>query len=143
MNTKEAGIEVGLDEGITSPMGVHAEGSSASGRVRFEELDTLSFKDLSLNEATQKVDVKSESEIRKPGSPETNKARRSLSGPSEKKDLELKSIKARNHTPERSKIARSTSTLTPKKSIKSSTSPKASDLAATAKGKARGSRPST
>ena len=143
MNTKEAGIEVGLDEGITNPMGVHAEESIAPGQVQSEELGTLSFKDLSLDEPIQKVDAKLESKIGKPGSPETNKAGRSLSGPSEKKDLELKNIKAKNHTPERSKIVRSTSTLTPKKSIKSSTSPKTNDLAAIAKGKARGSRPST
>ena len=133
MNTQEAGFEVGLDEGITNPMGVYAE-----------ELDTLSSKDLSLNEPTQKVDAKSESKTRKPGSPETSKAERSLPGPSEKKDLELKNIKAKNRTPERSKIARSTSTVTPKKPLKSATPTKTNDtIAAAAKGKARGSRLST
>jgi len=132
MKAQEVGIEVGLNEGITNPIGVYAE-----------ELDTLSFKDLSLNEPTQKVDGKSESKIGKPGSLET-KAEKSLPGPSEKKDLELKKIKTKNHTPERSKIARSTSTLTPKKPLKSSTPTKTNDtIAAAAKGKARGSRPST
>ena len=143
MSAEEAGIEGGLAEEITNPMGIHIEEASPPGQIQSKELDTLNFKDLSLNEPIQKVDAKSESKIGKPGSPETNNAGRSLSGPSEKKDLELKNIKAKNHTPERSKIARSTSRLTPKKSIKSSTSPKTNDLAATVKGKARGSRPST
>ena len=142
INDREVEIEMGLDEGITDSMGVYDEESSPPKQIRFEELDTFSFKDISLNEPTQKVDVKSESKIGKPGSPETNKAEKSLPGPSKKKDLELKNIKTKNHTPERSKIARSPSMLTTKKPLKSSTPTKTKDtIAAAAKGKERGSRP--
>ncbi|PUU80711.1 hypothetical protein B9Z19DRAFT_702613 [Tuber borchii] len=136
MNTQEVGIEVGLDERTTNPTIPYAKDPSPPKQVRFEELDMLSFRDLSLNEPTQKVDAKLGSKFGKPGSPKTNKAEKSSPGPSEKKDLELKNIKAKNHTPERTKIARSPSTLTPKKPFKSSTPTKTNDtIAAAAKGK--------
>jgi len=139
MSAEDVGIEEGLAEGITNPTDVCAEEPSTPGQTQSEELDTPSFKDLSLNEPAQKVDAKQESKIGKPGSPETNKSVRFTPGPSEQKDLGLKNVKAKNHTPEKSKIARSTSTLTPKKSLKSSND----TAAAAAKGKARSGRPST